>query len=233
MLMLGNSSFAQWSLTGNTGTTSSNFFGTTDGNSLRFKTNGTTGMTLTTSQNLIIGAGFDVHKLVIFDKDNIGTFAQWANTTTLGTKYDGFIIGIEGIDAIIKQQENAAMLFYTNGNNERMRILGSGEIGIGTTSPTQKLSVKGKILAEEVEVVADVNTYPDFVFEKDYKLLTINELELFIAKNKHLPEIPTTTQAQENNIKLGEMNTKLLQKIEELTLYIIDLQKQINELKQK
>jgi len=93
------------------------------------------------------------------------------------------------------------------------------------------LTVNGKILAEEIEVID--NVVPDYVFEPEYNLMPISELNNYIKQNKHLPEIPTTEQVEENDIDLGEMNKLLLKKVEELTLYIIELQKQVNELKEK
>ena len=98
-----------------------------------------------------------------------------------------------------------------------------------------------KIYAKEVEVRLDAmdKYWFDYVFYEDYKLMSLSELEKFINTNKHLPEIPSEKEVKENGINLGEMQGKLLLKIEELTLYIIeqekqlkDLQKQINELKQ-
>jgi len=90
-----------------------------------------------------------------------------------------------------------------------------------------------KIYAEEINVTLNaIGSYPDYVFAKDYNLRPLSELEQFIKENHHLPEIPTEAEVQENGIDLGSMQTKLLLKVEELTLYILDLQKQIDELKQ-
>jgi hypothetical protein len=95
-----------------------------------------------------------------------------------------------------------------------------------------KLAVEGKILANEVQVKSFDN-WPDYVFEDSYELPKLNELESFIASNKHLPNIPTKDEVAEEGFGLGEMQAKLLQKVEELTLYIIDLQKQNNVLNEK
>ena len=85
-------------------------------------------------------------------------------------------------------------------------------------------------MAREVKVTA--SSFPDYVFEKDYPLLTINELADYIAANNKLPGIPSADEIDENEgIELGSMQIKLLEKIEEQALYIIDLQKQIDELK--
>jgi len=70
------------------------------------------------------------------------------------------------------------------------------------------------------------------VFENDYNLLPLNEVEQYIKQNNRLPNIPSAQEIEENGLDLGEMQSKLLLKIEEMTLYILDLQKQIDELKQ-
>jgi len=153
---------------------------------------------------------------------------------------DGFLIGLDGIGyeklgISINQQERSYIRFLTT-NTERMCISQDGFISIGTTNLSSnlfyKLTVKGKILAEEVEVVPNVNA-PDYVFKDDYELISIYELEKFVNENSHLPEIPSADDITKNNLKLGEMNFLLLKKVEELTLYIIDLQKQIDELKRE
>jgi len=95
-----------------------------------------------------------------------------------------------------------------------------GNLGIKTVSSSEfPLAVNGKIRAKEVKVESD---WADFVFEDDYKLRSLSELETFIQKNKHLPEIPTEDEVQKEGISVGEMNAKLLQKIEELTLYLLE-----------
>ncbi len=113
-----------------------------------------------------------------------------------------------------------------------INILPSGNVGIGTANPgNYKLAVEGIIGAREVKVTT--SAWADFVFHPTYKLRTLFEVEQFIKINKHLPEIPTEAEVKENGISIGEMNAKLLQKIEELTLYMIEQQKQINEMKEQ
>ncbi|TKC56600.1 hypothetical protein FBD94_23085 [Pedobacter hiemivivus] len=106
----------------------------------------------------------------------------------------------------------------------------SGNVGIGTTLPTEKLSVKGKIRAQEVKV-ENIN-WPDYVFAKSYRLPTLQETEKHIREKGHLPGIPSAGEVKANGIDVGEMNAKLLQKIEELTLHLIDMKKE-NEMLNK
>jgi len=103
---------------------------------------------------------------------------------------------------------------------------------IGTETPQDryKLAVGGRVLCEELKVklVAD---WPDYVFEKNHEVPTLIDVEQFIIENKHLPDIPSSQEVKENGIDVGEMNAKLLKKIEELTVYIIAMQKEIDHLK--
>ena len=113
-----------------------------------------------------------------------------------------------------------------------LRLKTDGSVGIGTKNTLgYKLAVNGTIGAKEIKVEI-ASAWPDYVFSDDYNLMPINEVEDYIKKNKHLPEIPQADEVKDG-IALGEMNTKLLQKIEELTLYIIDLQKQVDNLKSR
>jgi 2-methylisocitrate lyase-like PEP mutase family enzyme len=89
------------------------------------------------------------------------------------------------------------------------------------------LTVAGKIGAREIKV--STNAGADFVFEPSYKLSDLTELEKFVKTNKHLPEIPTAKEMVENGVNLGELNIKLLQKVEELTLHLIEKEKQLEK----
>ena len=108
----------------------------------------------------------------------------------------------------------------------------NGNIGVGTSNPQAKLAVNGSILAKSIRVSTVATYWPDYVFSQDYELMSLEELENYITDNKHLPGIISAAEVEsQGDIDLGEINTKLLEKIEELTLYIIYLQKQIDELK--
>ncbi|WP_336958637.1 hypothetical protein [Chryseobacterium contaminans] len=123
--------------------------------------------------------------------------------------------------------------------SELMRITPGGNVGIGTRNPDQKLTVKGKIHAEDV--IVDMNVPADYVFQKyfdgesslrpDYQMPTLQELEAFVKENKHLPEIPSGDAIKKDGVNLGDFQMKLLQKIEELTLYVISQNKEIENLK--
>ena len=104
-------------------------------------------------------------------------------------------------------------------------------MGIGTSNPDSKLAVNGTIHSQEVKV--DMVGWSDFVFANDYKLQPLEKVEAFINQNKHLPEIPSETEVLKDGINLGEMDAKLLQKIEELTLYLIQQNKEIQSLKRE
>lgn len=106
-----------------------------------------------------------------------------------------------------------------------------GNVGIGTESPTEKLAVNGKIRAKEVKVEA--TNWPDYVFDQNYRLLSLTEIEAYIKKNKHLPEMPSAAQVTDHGLELGEMNKLLLKKVEELTLHLIDLKKENDLIKEK
>jgi len=110
----------------------------------------------------------------------------------------------------------------------------NGNVGIGTiNSGGYKLAVNGAIKAKEVKVTVAAADWPDFVFENDYELLSLDEVKSHIRENKHLPGVPSAKEIEENGVSLGDMNAKLLQKIEELTLYVIQLQEEVNILKAK
>ncbi len=119
-----------------------------------------------------------------------------------------------------------------NVHNYRLFLADDGNVGIGTSNPQEKLSVNGTVLAKAVRVNTDATYWPDYVFGSDYKMMTLAELENYVNEHRHLPGIPSATEVEEQgSLDLGAMNTLLLQKVEELTRYVIDLQKQIDELK--
>jgi len=110
-----------------------------------------------------------------------------------------------------------------------MVLTRDGNLGIGTTTPDMKLTVNGSIHSKGILVDLNIAA-PDYVFAKNYDLKTIEEVELYIKKNSHLPEIPSAKELETNGILLAEMDMSLLKKIEELTLYTIEQEKKIKNL---
>ena len=96
-----------------------------------------------------------------------------------------------------------------------------------------KLMVNGGIAAEEIKVEIEVGTCPDYVFKKDYRLRPLEEVQSHIEKHNHLPEVPSAKEMESEGLELGEMNMLLLKKIEELTLYLLEQDKEIKQLNAK
>jgi hypothetical protein len=118
---------------------------------------------------------------------------------------------------------------YLTGRTEKMRILGNGNVAIGTTdSHGYKFAVNGSAIATSMTVKLYAN-WPDYVFKKDYRLPSLAEVKTYIDQNQHLPEIPSVQEITKEGLNLGEMNKLLLKKVEELTLYLIEQHKQIKE----
>lgn len=103
-----------------------------------------------------------------------------------------------------------------------------GYIGIGTEHPQNKLDVRGAIRADEIYV--NIATGADFVFNESYNLRPLSEVKAYVLENQHLPEIPSATEMQEKGVNINELQIQLLQKVEELTLYIIQQEQRIQEL---
>ncbi|MEP3390178.1 MAG: hypothetical protein ABJO02_18435 [Reichenbachiella sp.] len=125
------------------------------------------------------------------------------------------------------ETNSTPLLVKQNGNivlNAKM-----GNVGIGTTTPDAKLTVKGDIHAERVKVDLNIPA-PDYVFEADYDLRSLEETASYIQENKHLPEVPSAKELEASGIDLVEMNMLLLKKIEELTLHVIEQNRSIKNL---
>lgn len=138
---------------------------------------------------------------------------------------------------IYNKNQQSILDFFDNDSNSYTLTLPQENsfVGIGTNNfidgtDTYRLSVNGNIRAHRVKVYT---SWADYVFYNNYNLKSLEEVEDFIKANGHLENIPSAKEVEENGIELGEMNKKLLEKIEELTLYVIQLNKEIKELKSK
>ncbi|MCX2679176.1 fibronectin type III domain-containing protein [Galbibacter sp. EGI 63066] len=153
--------------------------------------------------------------------NNTSAVSNTANVTTLEDS-GNTVVDYTSENANLETVDWQANNMFVNGN-----------MGIGTSSTLNyRLAVAGNIVAEEVRVALQGN-WPDYVFESDYKLPSLDEVEKHIVENKHLINIPSANEIKEEGIRLGEMNAKLLRKIEELTLYILQQKKEINQLQRK
>ena len=125
-------------------------------------------------------------------------------------------------------------IFYNHNNSgietKLMSVRGDGTIGIGTDDTKgYKLAVNGSIIGTEV-VVKTYGNWPDYVFKRAYCLPSLNSIKSYIDQNGHLPDMPSEQQVAKDGVNLGEMNKLLLKKVEELTLYLIEQEKRIDQL---
>jgi len=155
-----------------------------------------------------------------------------------GLNFNGAIDEVSMYNRVLSEQEINNLFNETPNTNTPSsgceNIFCDGEnVGIGTQDTKgYKLAVEGDIIAEEVKVALRTD-WPDYVFNPAYEISTLEALEKYISQNRHLPEIPSKADVEANGINLGEMNAKLLQKIEELTLYLIEQNKKIKAQQQR
>ena len=183
-----------------------------------------------TNRNVGIGTTTPTQKLDVNGNINMAgiagrrLFMGGVGGTTFGVAYDANnpnygIFYTESSPDYISLSPNGVA------NNGVMNIYGDGKVGIGTTTPDATLAVKGQIHAQEVKVDLNGAVAPDYVFATNYQLPTLDYIKTYIDRNKHLPEVPSAQEMETNGVNLGEMNMLLLKKIEELTLYVIELNK--------
>jgi hypothetical protein len=131
----------------------------------------------------------------------------------------------------LQYADNADQFDFLGAGTSRMSInLSNGNVGIGVASPVYKLEVCATIRAKEVRVETG---WCDYVFEKDYKLRTVDELDKYINENKHLPGVASANEVETEGLNVGEMNKAMMEKIEELTLYVIQLSKDNKKLQEQ
>lgn len=159
------------------------------------------------------------------------SFALGDKISLWGDNGNHYGFGIQGNLLQIHSDVPESDIAFGHGSSENftetMRIKGNGNVGIGTANPAYQLSVNGTIQAKEARIETG---WADYVFEKDYKLSSLENVADYIEKNKHLPGVPSAKEIHMNGLALGEMQTKLIEKIEELTLYLINLNERIKTL---
>lgn len=186
------------------------------------------------SFNVVSASGTDRRAFYINNDGNVGIGSEIASAplTVYGKSHffpaktetgDGRSLEIgNAVNLLPFINNNYPVVLKTGGGNQPL-ILDAARVGIGTANPSSMLTVAGNIASREVKVTVDAGA--DFVFENDYNLPSLESVSKFIKENKHLPEIASADEMKKEGINLSEMNIKLLQKIEEMTLYIIELNK--------
>lgn len=171
-------------------------------------------------------AGYKVKLTYLQNKVNELGYADQikVNVAPLGIPIDDFSIP----EYLENNLSSSGRLMVVGTGNHYIK---NGNVGIGTDQPDSKLAVNGNIRAKEIKV--DNGNWPDYVFRKYYPLLTPKEIERYIKEKGHLPGIPSAEEVKIKGIELGEMSGKLLQKIEEITLYLIEQDKKIEILEKK
>ena len=201
--------------------------GTSTNHALRFNTNGTGKMSIYPTGEVVVGA------------NTTAPFGQFT-VETLDNSYginhitpSGIRIGtyVGGTSAGIGTYSNTNMRIFCNNVSAMFIAAATGNVGIGTNNPdVYKLAVNGSIRAKEVRI----NTgWADYVFKDDYKLKSLHDVEQFIKEHKHLPGISPAEILQNEGMDVSDMQTKMMAKIEELTLYLIEANKIIESLKQR
>jgi len=205
---------------------------------MRIERTGGLGASLSIGTDVTYPTGVSLIGGVDFQTSSVRTFNTQPGVTNSVLEYSN----AAGIQAFSEKTWNISsrptqLRFYTISENSvtpvnRMIIQSDGGVGIGTTyiPSAYKLAVNGDIIATGVTVMLKAN-WPDYVFKNEYKLRPLQDVETYIKANSHLPEVPSEAEVKETGINVSEMNATLLKKVEELTLYMIQQQKEIEALK--
>jgi hypothetical protein len=254
-IVVSSMAFAQsWNLTGNTGTTPpTNFFGTIDDKEIVFKTNNierlkvfngpyANGIAIGNSAAVgtVNGARLELTSILCN-----GCGSRWAVPSdivvrNLGSRNIEFHMPNNNVedpnsDVTTPNSSGITKIKFTDGvHKSNLVVFNTGKVTVGTdqydSDPNYIFYVKKGIKAEQIKVENPAtNGWADYVFKKDYKLRSLDEVEKHIEEKGHLPNIPSAKEVEKDGINLGEMDAKLLEKIEELTLYVIQQNKQMKE----
>ncbi|THU38412.1 hypothetical protein FAM09_17230 [Niastella caeni] len=185
-------------------------------------------MSIMQGGNVGIGTGSPTAKLSLGNSITNVKLALWEGTTDNQYYRTGLGIAAGQFRLFVPRSDNRfSFLASENATDELLTVLGTGNVGIGISTPQTKLAVNGDITAKKVKVTQ--TGWADYVFHPTYKLRPLPELEQYINKQQHLPEIPSAAEVEKNGIDLGNNQALLLKKIEELTLYVIDLNKKVQQ----
>jgi hypothetical protein len=179
--------------------------------------------------NIGIGTTSPVAKLSISNGGAGGLEIDPVSGTNGGTDILSYNRSTSAYKQLTAKAYNFA--FGTSTTNNALVILNGGNIGIGIASPSEKLSVNGNISAKKI-IVTQLG-WSDYVFNDDYKLRSLSSVESFIRQNKHLPEVPSAKEVEDKGISVGDNQALLLKKIEELTLYMIEMNKRNDQMEKE
>ncbi len=207
---------------------------------MRISTNGNVGIGTTAPGNLLelyksLASSTTLQPLLALNSDfNSGVGTGFGSAIVFRGRTAGNVVRDNAQIAAYNEDVNDngyALGFYTSptastGLQQRVTILRGGNVGIGTTTPGYPLTVNGAVRAKEV--IVDTG-WSDYVFKPDYRLASLSEVEGVIKKDGHLPGIPSEQEVTEKGISVGQMQAKLLAKIEELTLHQIQQEKQLKQ----
>jgi len=158
---------------------------------------------------------------------------NWSVTHSLVLQGSSTIAMCLGVDPILNLAYISASTIVPDAGANLILSPHGGNVGIGTTCPSEKLAVNGKIRVKDEIIIDNATGWCDYVYSPEYKFLTIPELEKYLLKYKHMPGVKSASEMEKSGFTVLETNKQMMEKIEELSLYIIQLEKRISELEKK
>lgn len=246
-LLASTFAFGQWNLSGNTGTNAStNFLGTSDAKDMVLRTNNIERLRISQNGEIGIGSQPKANWVMNLQGKTMFTSIKPEDSFVFFNDAQNVLAGSDLMWLSYKyyQPNEIGLLTLSSAANSSdwskpvFSVRANGNVFVGTRTDYSltgctdcseyKLFVKNGIKAEKVKVeLASTNGWADYVFKKNYRLNTLEEVEKHIEEKGHLPNVPSAEEVVKNGINLGEMDAKLLEKIEELTLYSIEQNKQL------